>query len=75
MIVLTPLWALIEWQDNGGFERFSNDSQPGEWEPWILYVGGVWALVIAVFALQVYFDRPTTEAEIDSEVERLESRS
>ena len=75
MIVLTPLWALIEWQDNGGFERFSDDSQPGEWEPWILYVGGVWALVIAVFALQVYFDRPTTEAEIDSEVERLESRS
>jgi hypothetical protein len=75
MIVLTPLWALIEWQDNGGFERFSNDSQPGEWENWILYIGGVWALVIAIFALQLYLDRPTTEAEIDSEVQRLKSRS
>lgn len=30
MIVLTPLWALIEWQDNGGFERFSNNSRPGD---------------------------------------------
>jgi hypothetical protein len=67
MIVLTPLWALIEWQDNGGFERFSNDSQPGEWEPWILYAGGVWALVIAILALQMYLGQPTTEAKIESD--------
>ena len=75
MIVLTPLWALIEWQDNGGFERWSNNSNPGDWDPWILPVGGIWALVIAIFALQVYLDRPTTEAEIESEVRRLRSRS
>ncbi len=42
MAVLTLIRALIEWQDNGAFERFGNDSQPGEWEPWILYIGGVW---------------------------------
>lgn len=36
-----------------GRQRFGNDSQPGEWEPWILYVGGVWALVIAIFAVRV----------------------
>ena len=74
MIVLTPLWALIEWQDNGAFERFGNDSQPGEWEPWILYIGGVRAFVIAILALRTYFDRPTTEAEIARELERLDSR-
>jgi sterol desaturase/sphingolipid hydroxylase (fatty acid hydroxylase superfamily) len=62
MIVLTPLWALIEWQDNGGFERWSDNSRPGDWEPWILYVGGVWALVIALFALWVYVGRPAREA-------------
>ena len=60
MIVLTPLWALIEWQDNGGSNRWSNNSQPGSWDPWILPAGGVWALVIAIFALRVYLDRPTT---------------
>jgi hypothetical protein len=63
MLVLTPLWALIEWQDNGGFERWSNNSQPGDWDPWILTVGGIWALVIAVFAVWVARERPTTEAE------------
>jgi hypothetical protein len=73
MIVLTPLWALIEWQDNGGFERWSDNSQPGDWEPWILSIAGVWALVIAILALRVYLHRPTTEAEIDSETRRLRS--
>lgn len=58
MIVITPLWALIEWQDNGDFERWSSDSQPGSWDPWILPTGGVWALVITVLALGVYLDRP-----------------
>ena len=38
---------LVEWQDNGGLERFSRDSQPGSWEPWILYALGSWALAIA----------------------------
>ena len=75
MIVLTPLWALIEWQDNGGFERWSRNSQPGDWEPWILYIGGLWALAIAIFAVRVYFDRPATEAEIDSEVQQLKAGS
>jgi hypothetical protein len=73
MAVLTPLWALIEWQDNGGFERWSDNGNPGDWEPTIVYVGAIWALVIAIFALQVYLDRPTKEAEIDREVRRLRS--
>lgn len=42
-LVLTPLWALLEWQDNGAFERWSNNGQPGDWDPWILVVGAVWA--------------------------------
>ena len=63
MVVLTPVNALIEWQDNGGFERFSRNSQPGSWEPWILFVGGIWALVIVFrFALPVYLDRRKTES-------------
>ena len=54
MLVATPLWALIEWQDNGGFERWSDNGQRGSWEPWILYVGGIWALVVAALALRTY---------------------
>jgi hypothetical protein len=54
MLFVTPLWALIEWQDSGGFARWSNDGQHGSWEPWILYVGGIWALVVAVLAASMY---------------------
>jgi hypothetical protein len=57
MIVLASLWALIEWQDKGGFERWSNNGYPGDWEPWVLYGGGVWAHVIAILALQMYCNR------------------
>jgi hypothetical protein len=58
MVLLTPLWALIEWQDNGDFERWSSDSQPGSWDPWILTVGGIWAAAIALLALWMRFGRP-----------------
>jgi hypothetical protein len=59
MAILTPLWALIEWQDNGGFERWSNNSQPGDWDPWILVVGGVWALaILGLFAVRRVLERP-----------------
>jgi hypothetical protein len=62
LVVLTPLWALIEWQDNGGFERWSNNSRPGDWDPWILTVAGVWALsALALFAVRAArqaYERP-----------------
>jgi len=58
MAILTPLWALIEWQDNGGFERWSSNSRPGDWDPWMLIVGGVWALaVLGLFAVAKVFER------------------
>jgi hypothetical protein len=74
MVVLSPLWALIEWQDNGGFERFSDNGKPGSWEAWIFYVGGIWALVIVFFALYVYLARPETDAAIERVVRLLRSR-
>ena len=60
MIVLTPINLLIEWQDNGAFERWSTNSQPGSWDPWVLVIGGIWALAIAVLAAPLYYCRPKT---------------
>lgn len=59
LIVLTPLWALLEWQDNGALERFSSDGRPGSWDPWIVYVAGIWAVSIAIVLL-----RPTIARRI-----------
>ena len=74
MAVLTPVWVLVEWQDNGGFEHWSAKGNPGDWEPWILYVALAWGLWVGILALKAYFDRQTTEVEVDREVERLTSR-
>jgi hypothetical protein len=74
MVVLTAVWALIEWQDNGAFERFSGGDNPGDWEPWILYVALIWGFFVALDALKTYFDRPTTDAEIERQIERVRSR-
>jgi hypothetical protein len=64
MILLTPLNALIEWQDNGAFERFSRDSRPGSWDPWVLVVGAIWALAVVVVAARpVNRDRRAARAQ------------
>ena len=73
MIVLTPVWALAEWSANGGFERFSDNSYPGDWEPWIVYVAIGWGRWVGILALRTYLDKPTTEAEIDREIERVKA--
>jgi hypothetical protein len=75
MVALTGVWMLVEWNDNGAFERFSGGNNPGDWEPWFLYVALIWGFFVALDALRVYFDRPTTEAEIDRQIERLRSRA
>lgn len=74
MVTLTGIWALVEWQDNGAFERLSDNGNPGDWEPWILYVALVWGFFVVLDALRVYFDRPTTQAEVDRTLGRLRSR-
>jgi hypothetical protein len=73
MAALTSVWALVEWQDNGGFERLSDNGNPGDWEPWILYVALIWGFFVALDALRVYFDRPATDAEVDRTLERIRS--
>lgn len=74
MIVLTPVWALAEWSANGGFERFSDNSYPGDWEPWIVYPALGWGAWVGFLALRAYFfDKPPTETE--AEIERTIARA
>lgn len=74
MATLTGIWAVVEWQDNGALQRLSDNSNPGDWNPWILYVALIWGFFVLLDALKVYFDRPTTQTEIDRAVERVRSR-
>ena len=71
MLVLTSIWMLVEWQDNGAFERFSGGNNPGDWEPWIAYVALIWGFFVVLDVIRVLFDRPTTEAEIERAMRRV----
>jgi hypothetical protein len=73
IVTLTGIWAVVAWQDNGAFERLSDNGNQGDWNPWILYVALVWGFFVVLDALKVYFDRPTTETEIERTMERLRS--
>ena len=76
MAVLTCIWVMTQWSDNGAFERldFNPEGVSGAWEPWILYPGLIWGLLVALDAIKVLLDRPTTEEEIEHEVRRLQRR-
>ena len=74
MVTLTTVWAVVEWQDNGAFERLSSGDNPGDWDPWIFFVALIWGFFVALDVVKVYFDRPTTEGEIEREIERLRRR-
>ena len=75
MVVLTSIWVLIEWQDNGAFGRLSSGDNPGDWDPWIFFVALIWGFFVALDAVKAYFDRPATDAEIDRALGRLSKRA
>lgn len=70
MIVLIPVWLVVEWQSAGGFERWSDGGKPGDWDPWILWIAVPWFLWVAFVCLHAYIDRDK-EGEIEREVRRL----
>ena len=80
LLVLTPVWVVTQYEDNDGtwLKHLSSRSRyPGDWDPWIIWVALIGALLVTIAALRAYyFDRrETTEADIEREVERLKTRS
>jgi hypothetical protein len=74
-VVLGIVWMLTEYQNaNGWPERLSDDGGDGTWNPWIFWALLVWGALLAIDALKTFKQRPTSEAEIDREVERLKAR-
>lgn len=75
MLVLTPVWLVTQYLHAGGWpERLSDNGNPGDWNPWIIWVALAWGFYLVVNALAIYFRRPTDDAEIEREMERLTTR-
>jgi hypothetical protein len=76
-IALGVIWMLTEYfQDSRWPSRFADadDGDPGTWNPWFFYAVVIWAIVLGVHAVKTYARRPPTEAEIQREIDRMESR-
>jgi hypothetical protein len=75
MLVLTPVWIITQYETQDGWlQHLSSRSRyPGDWDPWLIWVALVGAVIVAVAGYRAYFDRPITEADVDREVRRLRS--
>ena len=74
MLVPTPVWIVTQY-DVAGLARPPElkVALRGDWDPWLIWVALIGAVLVAIAGYRAYFDRPTTEADVDREVERLRS--
>ena len=76
MLVLTVVWVVTEYLRADGWpETLSHNGNPGDWSPWIIWVALAWGFYVLMTAFVIHFRRPTTEAELERELERLRERS
>lgn len=77
MLVLTPVWIITQYQSADGWpEHLSSRSRyAGDWDPWIIWVALVGAVLVAISGFRAYASRKNSEADIEREVERLTSFS
>jgi hypothetical protein len=73
MLVLTPVWIITQYQSADGWpEHLSSRSRyAGDWDPWIIWVALVGAVLVAISGFRAYASRKNSEADIEREVERL----
>lgn len=76
MLVLTPTWIITQYESSPGWLQHlsSRSSYPGDWDPWLIWVALVGAVLVAIAGYRVYADRTDNPAELEREIERLKSR-
>ena len=76
MIVFTPVrivGRVLRCAGPGRSTSARGRDTPGDWDPWIIWVALVGAVLVAIAGDCAYFSRADTEGEIEREVERLKS--
>lgn len=63
MLVLTPIWIVTQYETQDGWpEHLSTRSRyPGDWDPWIIWIGILGAVLVAITGVRAYRSRPTRE--------------
>jgi hypothetical protein len=76
LLVLTPIWVVTQYEiQNGWPKHLSTRSRyAGDWDPWIIWVALVGAVVVAIAGIRAYFDHADTEKDSERELKRLRGR-
>lgn len=76
MLVLTPVWIVSQYAEADGWPQHlsSRSRYPGDWDPWLIWIALIGGFVVALAALRAYRFKGDTEADIEREIERLESK-
>jgi hypothetical protein len=75
MLVLTPIWVVTQYQIQDGWPKHlsTRSRYAGDWDPWIIWVALIGAVIVAIAGYRAYVERGDTEADIEREIERLKS--
>lgn len=76
LLVLTPVRVVTQYETSSGWPKHlsSRSRYPGDWDPWLIWVALVGAVVVAIAGYRAYVDGEQSEGEIEREVERLKAR-
>ncbi len=76
LVVLTPVWVVTQYETADGWPKHlsTRSRYPGDWDPWIIWVALVGAVVVAVAAYRMRSSRGFSEREVEAEIQRLKSR-
>jgi len=71
-LTVTIVWAVTEYHNAGGWPTgFRTGRQNHDWDPWIIYPLIAGTIALTVHAWTTFGRGPTTEADINREMERL----
>jgi len=76
MLVLTPVWIVTQYESSPGWPKHlsSRSRYPGDWDPWLIWVAVVGAVIVAIAGRRVLRDRTDTHGQIARWIEHLKAR-
>jgi NADH:ubiquinone oxidoreductase subunit 5 (subunit L)/multisubunit Na+/H+ antiporter MnhA subunit len=69
LLVLTPTWVVTQYYIQDGWPKHlsTRSRYAGDWDPWIIWVALVGAIVVAIYGYRAHFDRTPSK---DKDIER-----
>jgi hypothetical protein len=76
LLVLTPIWAITQYYIQDGWPKHlsTRSRYAGDWDPWIIWIALIGAIVVAMVGYRAYFGRAATERDIEREMKRPQNQ-